>query len=151
MRVSILGILGSFLCLAFTLRVAAQSHEGQQKPFAFRHSNNAHATKHIITPEFSRFVEDLLEIANIPGLTLGIVHTDREAERLVELDAWGRKTEEGFGHDMSPDVSIPSKIPRTSISRQHQSRRCLRLPRAPRHSWRLPLDSSWMTMQTGGM
>lgn len=104
MRVSILGILGSFLYLAFTLRVAAQSHEGQQKPFAFRHSNNAHATKHIITPECSRFVEDLLEIANIPGLTLGIVHTDREAERLVELDAWGRKTEEGFGHDMSPDT-----------------------------------------------
>jgi len=62
--------------------------------------------QHAITPKFSAFVENLMKTANVPGITLGIVHTSGEESPLVELNAWGRKSEEGDGHDLATDVSI---------------------------------------------
>ena len=62
-----------------------------QAPFAVKH-------KQIITPQLSHFVEKLRAEANIPGLTLGLVHADGQAE----YGAWGIKDEDGT--EMTPEV-----------------------------------------------
>jgi len=46
---------------------------------------------HVITPEFSKFVEGILNATNIPGLSLAIVRKDGDPE----FAAWGRRTEDG--------------------------------------------------------
>jgi len=71
-----------------------------------RHNGLPLPVQHAITPKFSAFVENLMKTANVPGITLGIVHTSGEESPLVELNAWGRKSEEGDGHDLATDVSI---------------------------------------------
>ncbi|KAH8096874.1 beta-lactamase/transpeptidase-like protein [Cristinia sonorae] len=47
--------------------------------------------KKLITSQLSRFIQDLIATEHIPGLTLGLVHSDGQ----VEHGAWGRKDEDG--------------------------------------------------------
>ncbi|KAH9855877.1 beta-lactamase/transpeptidase-like protein [Lenzites betulinus] len=57
----------------------------------------------LITSDVSIFVERILNGSAIPGVSLGVVrlnHTDKQP--VVELAAWGRRTEEGDGHDLTP-------------------------------------------------
>jgi hypothetical protein len=46
---------------------------------------------HIITPEFSRYVEGILNATNVPGLSLAVVRKDGNPE----FAAWGKRTEDG--------------------------------------------------------
>lgn len=63
--------------------------------------------KRAITPEVEKLVERLLNEADIPGLSLGVVHGDE-----IELGEWGVKTEDGANMtaDVS-DVSVYSVLP----------------------------------------
>ncbi|GJE94198.1 beta-lactamase/transpeptidase-like protein [Phanerochaete sordida] len=45
----------------------------------------------VITPELAAFVETLIEDNNVPGMTLGVVHSNGT----IELGAFGRRTEDG--------------------------------------------------------
>lgn len=51
-----------------------------------------------ITPEFSKYVENLMKEGGVPGLALGVVHANGESE----YGAWGIRSEEGEG--MTTDV-----------------------------------------------
>ncbi|EKM60484.1 uncharacterized protein PHACADRAFT_167829 [Phanerochaete carnosa HHB-10118-sp] len=51
----------------------------------------ANPEKQVITSELSEFVEKIMKDGNVPGLTLGVVHSNGT----VELGAFGRKTEDG--------------------------------------------------------
>ena len=55
----------------------------------------------MITPEFSEYLTKAIEENNIPGLTLGIVRPDGE----VEQGAWGIRSEDEEGGEMTVDVS----------------------------------------------
>lgn len=59
--------------------------------------------KPTITPEFGTYVEKVLKDAGVPGVTIGIVHSGAGDKPEFELGAWGRKTEEGDGHDLTTD------------------------------------------------
>lgn len=61
----------------------------------------------IITPDVSAFVEGVLNSSTIPGVTMGVVRlAPADKQPVVELAAWGRQTEEGDGHDLTPDASV---------------------------------------------
>lgn len=66
--------------------------------FAQQQVFDANVAKRAITPEVEKLVGKLLTEADIPGLSLGVVHGDK-----VELGAWGVKTEDGA--NMTADVS----------------------------------------------
>ena len=69
--------------------------------------DTAAALRPSITPELSAFIETFINVSKTPGLSLAVVHTGHNgAPPDVELGAWGRKTEDGDGHDMTPDVSF---------------------------------------------
>ena len=55
--------------------------------------------KHIITEEFSAFVDEVRELHGVRGLSLGIVKADGS----VELGGWGNSTE--TGDPVNEDVS----------------------------------------------
>lgn len=55
-------------------------------------------TPKAITPEFSKYVENLMKEGGVPGLALGVVHATGE----TEYGAWGVRSEEG--EMMSTDV-----------------------------------------------
>ncbi|EPS99304.1 hypothetical protein FOMPIDRAFT_1164237 [Fomitopsis schrenkii] len=63
-------------------------------------------TKHAITPELSQYITDSLTSANIPGISLGVVHASGSNGDPpdIELGSWGRKTEDGDGNDLTPDT-----------------------------------------------
>ncbi|PCH42876.1 beta-lactamase/transpeptidase-like protein [Wolfiporia cocos MD-104 SS10] len=65
---------------------------------------DATSSKRLITPELSAFIEGLRESAQIPGVTLGVVQLQDGQTPRVELNAWGRQTEEGDGKDLTPDA-----------------------------------------------
>ncbi|EPS99303.1 hypothetical protein FOMPIDRAFT_114665 [Fomitopsis schrenkii] len=60
-------------------------------------------TKPAITPGLSQYITDLLTSAQIPGISLGVVHASG-SDPDTELESWGRKTEDGDGNDLSPDT-----------------------------------------------
>lgn len=61
----------------------------------------------VITPDVSAFVEGVLNSSTIPGVTVGVVRlAPADKQPVVELAAWGRQTEEGDGHDLTPDASV---------------------------------------------
>ena len=103
-------------------------------------------TKHVLTPEFNKFIAEALANGTVPGLTLGVVHPDGE----VEFGAYGRRTEEGDA--MTTDVG---RIPSSSASCTEPvsfmlHRPCLILHHARKHSYRVRLVYSWMTSPTEG-
>lgn len=89
---------------------------GQQHAFSLsetdREQQKAYGVKAklAITPELSAFIEDIMQIDDIPGISLGIVHTTDLKATDVELRAWGKKTEDGGGHDLAPDVSVQPQL-----------------------------------------
>lgn len=68
---------------------------------AFSIQSNRTTGNSIITPELSEYIETLRSEWNIPGITLGVVHSGGK----VELGAWGRKSEDG--DEMTTDVRSP--------------------------------------------
>jgi len=64
---------------------------GQRLPQTVFNSSNLGDEAHIITPEFSKYVEEIINITNVPGLSLAVVRKDGNPE----LAAWGGRTEDG--------------------------------------------------------
>ena len=60
----------------------------------------------VITSELSQYIADMLTSAEIPGISLGVVQTSSDTGNpAIELQSWGRKTDNGDGNDLTPDVS----------------------------------------------
>ncbi|KAI0708815.1 beta-lactamase/transpeptidase-like protein [Cerioporus squamosus] len=55
------------------------------------------------SPEFNGFIEEVMQNGSIPGISLGVVRLGEDNKPIVQLGSWGRKTEDGDGHDLSPD------------------------------------------------
>ncbi len=64
------------------------------------------AETYLGSPEFNGFIEEVMRNGSIPGISLGVVRLGKDKEPIVKLGSWGRKTEDGDGHDLSPDVRI---------------------------------------------
>ncbi|CDO69943.1 hypothetical protein BN946_scf184836.g17 [Trametes cinnabarina] len=58
----------------------------------------------ILSQEFLEFVHELRNNASIPGVSLGVVRLNGNKRPLAQVAAWGRKTEDGDGHDLTTDT-----------------------------------------------
>ncbi|OSC96792.1 beta-lactamase/transpeptidase-like protein [Trametes coccinea BRFM310] len=67
-------------------------------------AGNSVVLRKVITSDVSRFVEDVLNASTIPGLSMGVVRLDNVRQPVVELAAWGRRTEDGDRDDLTPDT-----------------------------------------------
>jgi hypothetical protein len=76
------------LSTAFAIGFLVLGVSGQLLPQAVFNSSNLGG---VITPEFSRYVEGILNATNVPGLSLAIVRKDGNPE----VAAWGKRTEDG--------------------------------------------------------
>lgn len=92
-RVRILGTLLASVVVAS----AAQEVFNFGAP-GFRQSNA------ILSPEWHAYIEQLRQDDSIPGISIGVVRFEEGKEPDVQFASFGRKTEEGDGHDMTPDV-----------------------------------------------
>ena len=77
-----------------------QQHH-QQQHYTSNYDSEYKSQGKVITPEFSKYLTKVIEENNIPGLTLGIVRPDGE----VEQGAWGIRSEDEEGGEMTVDVS----------------------------------------------
>ncbi|TBU44391.1 beta-lactamase/transpeptidase-like protein [Dichomitus squalens] len=98
MRASVIALWLSGLVPRVVVLTTAQT-SGEQAAFYVPHSSGR-----VITPAVSAFIEDALATSTIPGLALGVVRLDENRQHMVELEAWGRQTEEGDGDDLTPDA-----------------------------------------------
>lgn len=95
------------LCFALLLSRDAQVRANNridldtsdQVAFLIGSNTTSGSVNQIITPDLSEYVQQLREQWNIPGMTLGVVHSGGK----VELEAWGQRTEDG--DEMTTDVS----------------------------------------------
>ncbi|KAI0261080.1 beta-lactamase/transpeptidase-like protein [Gloeopeniophorella convolvens] len=71
------------------LRAGSTIATGSQQPFDAYESSSA--TQPILTPEFGKAVQEIMDAHLIPGLTLAVVRKDG----LSEFGAWGKKSEDG--------------------------------------------------------
>ncbi|KAI8992781.1 beta-lactamase/transpeptidase-like protein [Trametes punicea] len=71
------------------------------------------AEEPLLSPEFQAFVEELRSNASIPGISLGVVRLDDDKRPITQLASWGRKSEDGDGHDLTPDASALPSLPIT--------------------------------------
>ncbi|KAI0828035.1 beta-lactamase/transpeptidase-like protein [Trametes gibbosa] len=61
----------------------------------------------VITPVVSVFVEGVLNQSTIPGVSMSVVRLSPvDKQPVVELAAWGRRTEGGDGNDLTPDTQF---------------------------------------------
>ncbi|KAI0350602.1 beta-lactamase/transpeptidase-like protein [Trametes cingulata] len=58
----------------------------------------------VISAGVSDFVKTLLDASTIPGVSMGVVRLASDNQPIVDLDAWGRRTEESDGNDLAPDA-----------------------------------------------
>lgn len=100
--------LGNFGMLsAFLLAFSAASSFGEQVPLQLNTASPSPKGA-ILSSDFYAFVEELRINTSIPGISVGAVRLSGDGKPpQVELASWGRKTEEGDGHDLTPDVSSP--------------------------------------------
>lgn len=104
--------------------------------------------KEVITPELSSFISHIVEENKIPGLTLGIVHSNGT----VEQAAWGIKSEEGEA--TAVDVSLtytPPAQPTITYIHDSEHRPCSPSRHAQRHSYPPQSVSSWTTLLAAKM
>ena len=87
---------------AYVLLCRASSVFAGQIPL---HTIPSEDGKVLITPQLSAFVEDVLEAASIPGLSMGVVRLDKNRSPIAEHGSWGKQTEDYDGNDLTPDVS----------------------------------------------
>nr|VWO96016.1 Alcohol dehydrogenase 1 [Ganoderma boninense] len=70
----------------------------------FRQSNA------ILSPEWHAYIEQLRRNDSLPGISVGVVRFGEDREPEVQLASWGRRTEEGHGHDMTPDAFLSTSV-----------------------------------------
>nr|VWO99815.1 Polyketide synthase [Ganoderma boninense] len=64
----------------------------------------------IVSPEWHAYIEQLRLNDSLPGISVGVVRFGEDKEPEVQLASWGRKTEEGDGHDMTPDAFLSTSV-----------------------------------------
>ena len=94
-------LLGLPLLTWFGIDKLAASTYSLQQPYASNYDSGYKSQGKVITPEFSKYLTKVIEENNIPGLTLGIVRPDGG----VEQGAWGIRSEDEEGGEMTVDVS----------------------------------------------
>ncbi|KAI0334281.1 beta-lactamase/transpeptidase-like protein [Cubamyces sp. BRFM 1775] len=73
-------------------------------PASATESDDTRATP-ILSANFLAFVEDLRQDMSIPGISLGVVRlADDGQPPATQFAAFGRKLEDGDGHDLTPDT-----------------------------------------------
>ncbi|TBU36177.1 beta-lactamase/transpeptidase-like protein [Dichomitus squalens] len=50
------------------------------------------------------YVDEIRQNGTIPGISIGVVRLGENKEPIIQLASSGRKTEEGNGHDLTPDT-----------------------------------------------
>ncbi|KAI0669583.1 beta-lactamase/transpeptidase-like protein [Trametes maxima] len=73
-----------------------------QPPESLSEANHWHGP--ILSSKFYQFVEEVRKEAAIPGISIGVVRLDDEKQPVTQVASWGRKTEDGDGHDLTPDT-----------------------------------------------
>ena len=58
----------------------------------------------VITPAVSEFVQDVIQNAQIGGMSVGVVELGSGQRPAVEFATWGNRTEEDNGADLKPNV-----------------------------------------------
>ncbi|KAI0780020.1 beta-lactamase/transpeptidase-like protein [Fomes fomentarius] len=58
----------------------------------------------LISPQFGSFIDEIRNNGSIPGISIGVVRLDNEQKPVAQLGSWGQKTEDGDGHDLTPDT-----------------------------------------------
>ncbi|TFK90155.1 beta-lactamase/transpeptidase-like protein [Polyporus arcularius HHB13444] len=95
------------LIYALLACAAAITTNAGQAPLIVQHpdpgSGWGPAETHLGSPDFIGFIEEVMRNGSIPGISLGVVRLGKDKEPIVQLGSWGRKTEDGDGHDLSPD------------------------------------------------
>ncbi|KAH9935178.1 beta-lactamase/transpeptidase-like protein [Epithele typhae] len=93
-------------CLYALLSSAVQCAHGaaDQIPLKTPNAPKSGKTKTIITPAVSDFVERILHVSSIPGLSMGVVRLGEDKQPVVELATWGNRTEEDNGADLTSDT-----------------------------------------------
>ena len=94
-------LLGLPLLTWFGIDKLATPTSSLQQHYASNYASGYKSQGKVITPEFSEYLTKVIEENNIPGLTLGIVRPDEE----VEQGAWGIRSEDEEGGEMTVDVS----------------------------------------------
>ena len=65
-------------------------------------------TDTLLSPQLLSYVDEIRQNGSIPGVSIGVVRLGEDNEPIVQLVSSGRKTEAGKGHDLTPDVCLPS-------------------------------------------
>ena len=104
-------LLGLPLLTWFGIDKLAASTSSLQQPYTSNYDSGYKSQGKVITPEFSKYLTKVIEENNIPGLTLGVVRPDGE----VEQGAWGIRSEDEEGGEMTVDVSSSSFIIQSHI------------------------------------
>ncbi|KAI1795410.1 beta-lactamase/transpeptidase-like protein [Ganoderma leucocontextum] len=89
-------ILGTLLALVMV--VSARQEVVRLDAPGFRQSNG------ILSLEWHAYIEQIRQNDSIPGISVGVVRVGEDKAPVMQLASWGRKTEEGDGHDMTPDT-----------------------------------------------
>ncbi|PIL26220.1 hypothetical protein GSI_11975 [Ganoderma sinense ZZ0214-1] len=90
------GVLGTFLA-SVVVASATQEIFKFDAP-GFRLSNA------IVSPEWHAYIEQLRQNDSLPGISVGVVRLGEDKKPEVQLASWGRRTEEGDGHNMTSDT-----------------------------------------------
>ena len=131
--------------LASVVVVAATQEVFKFDAPGFRHSNA------ILSPEWHTFIEQLRQTDSLPGVSVGVVRFGEDKEPEVQLASWGRKTEEGNGHDLTTDVRLYFRfICFPFIPKLRYPRRCSGSRLVQRRSCQPPSVCSWTTTRMGG-
>ncbi|EJF60227.1 beta-lactamase/transpeptidase-like protein [Dichomitus squalens LYAD-421 SS1] len=97
-----LSLLYAFLIITATWRVS----QAKQETF-FLPDNNAaqlYFTDTLLPPQLLSYVDEIRQNGTIPGISIGVVRLGKNKEPIIQLASSGRKTEEGNGHDLTPDT-----------------------------------------------
>ncbi|KAI0742466.1 beta-lactamase/transpeptidase-like protein [Daedaleopsis nitida] len=60
--------------------------------------------RELLSASFDSFIDEIRRNGSIPGVAVGVVRLGEDNEPYVQLGAWGRRTEDGDGHDLTPDT-----------------------------------------------
>lgn len=90
-------LLGSFVAMTYTAQIP-HLRNSTITPKRLHVKELAERTdyKPLITPQLSDSVVQSIKVAQVPGLSLGVVHVDLLTKDVkTEFGAWGYRTEEG--------------------------------------------------------
>ncbi len=67
----------------------------KQIPLGAELVHHANTGNQAITPELSSYLQGLLDVSDVPGLSVGVVRLSGKGEVETEYGSWGNMTEDG--------------------------------------------------------